>query len=443
VVITFRDLDEMTRLMQEVSQKNSEILVERNKLADILNSITDGVFTIDLNWRITSINHAAQKITGYSEKEALGKECGWLLRGNRCDFNCPMRGTIETGIPTKNMEVEIQNKAGDRIPISVSTALLRDDQNEIIGAVETFRDLSDIRKLSQALESRYRFDRILGKSKPMQELYDLLENVIETDSTVLIQGESGTGKELVARAIHFNSQRRNKPFIAVNCSALSENLLESELFGHEKGAFTGAIRKKPGRFELANGGTLFLDEVADMSPGLQVKILRVLDEQFFERVGATQAIRVNVRIITATNKNLYHEVKQHRFREDLYYRLNVVPIHLPPLRERKQDIHLLITHFIEHFNQKMAKTIQDLSPDALELLSEYHWPGNVRELENAIEHAFVRCRGEEILIQHLPKQIKDAGKQEPEQPIQPLKIPLQKTEREVLLKVLEEVNFDR
>jgi len=443
VVVNFRDLDEMTRLMHEVSEKNYEILVERNKLASILNSISDGVFTIDLNWHITSINQAAQKITGYSEKEAVGKECGSLLRGNRCDHYCPMRKTIEEGKPTKNIEVEIQNKKGDRIPISVSTALLRDDKNEIIGAVETFRDMSDIRRLSAELENRFRFDRILGKSKPMQELYELLENVIETDSTVLIQGESGTGKELVARAIHHNSQRRNKPFIAVNCSALSENLLESELFGHEKGAFTGAIQKKLGRFELANGGTLFLDEVADMSPALQVKILRILDEQVFERVGGTKVIRVNVRIITATNKNLYDEVKSNRFREDLFYRLNVVPIGLPPLRERKEDMFLLIQHFIEHFNQKMAKNIHDISPEALEYLTDYAWPGNIRELENAIEHAFVRCREKEILVQHLPKLIKYSDQSSYKQTVESLSEPIKRTERGVLLKVLEDVNQNR
>lgn len=443
MVITFRDLDEMTRLMQEISEKNYEILVERNKLAGILNSITDGVFTIDLNWKITSINQAAQKITGYSEEKALGQECGLLLRGNRCDEHCPMRKTIEEGKPTKNVDVEIQTKSGARIPISVNTALLRDDQNNIIGAVETFRDMSEIRKLSEALEKRFNFDRILGKSRPMQELYDLLENVIETDSTVLIQGESGTGKELVARSIHFNGLRRSKPFIAVNCSALSENLLESELFGHEKGAFTGAIQRRLGRFELANGGTLFLDEVADMSPALQVKILRILDEQVFERVGGVQPIRVNVRIIAATNKNLYEEVQQKRFREDLYYRLNVVPIVLPPLRERKEDILLLINHFIEHFNQKMGKNIREILPDALEYLSIYAWPGNVRELENAIEHAFVRCRGEEILKEHLPIHIKDFEKQLSVQDIESLHTPMQQTEHDILIKVLEEVDQNR
>ena len=443
LVINFRDLDEMTRLMQEVSEKNYEILVERNKLASILNSITDGVFTIDLNWQITSINQAAQKITGYSEKEAIGKECGLLLRGNRCDQYCPMRKTIEEGKPTKNMEVEIRHKEGNRIPISVSTSLLYDYQNKIIGAVETFQDRSDILKLSEALENRFRFDRILGKSKPMQEMYELLENVIETDSTVLIQGESGTGKELVARAIHYNSQRKKKSFIAVNCSALSENLLESELFGHEKGSFTGAVQRKLGRFELANSGTLFLDEVADMSSALQVKILRILDEQVFERVGGTQSINVNVRIITATNKDLFEEVKKDRFREDLYYRLNVVPIWLPPLRERKEDILLLIKHFIDHFNHKMGKNITDLSPSALDYLTDYDWPGNVRELENAIEHSFVRCRDREILVEHLPKQIIKSDQTTQIKNIQSLQAPLQKTEREVLLKVLEEVNQNR
>jgi len=340
------------------------------------------------------------------------------------------------------MEVEICAKGGRKVPISVNTALLYDTEGNVIGAVETFRDLSEVRQLTRALETRYQFANILGKSKPMQELYDLLENVVETDATVLIQGESGTGKELVARAIHFHGPRREKPFIPVNCSALSENLLESELFGHEKGAFTGAIRTKPGRFELANGGTLFLDEVADMSPALQVKLLRVLDEQSFERVGGTQRIQVDVRIIAATNKDLLREVEEGRFREDLFYRLNVVPIWLPPLRQRLEDIPLLVEHFIERLNRKMNRHIRSISPEAMDLLMSYHWPGNIRELENAIEQAFVRCRGETILPEHLPAVLLSSHKRTVFS-IPSLKLPLQETEKEIIRQALLEANQSR
>ena len=441
-ILTFRDLDEMQHLLEEISRKNTEILVERNKLAGILNSINDGVFTIDLNWRITSINRAAQKITGYSEQEVIGKNCAEVLRSDACEHSCPMRHTLETGLPTQNMEVEICAKGGRKVPISVNTALLYDDGGNIIGAVETFRDLSEVRQLTRALETRFQFANILGKSKPMQELYDLLENVVETDATVLIQGESGTGKELVARAIHFHGPRKEKPFLPVNCSALSENLLESELFGHEKGAFTGAIRTKPGRFERAHGGTLFLDEVADMSPALQVKLLRVLDEQAFERVGGTRRIQVDVRIIAATNKNLRREVEEGRFREDLFYRLNVVPIWLPPLRQRKEDIPLLVDHFIGRLNRRMKRRIHGVSPEAMDLLMSYHWPGNIRELENAVEQAFVLCRGEIIRPEHLPPHLRVPGN-EGRTSAAPLKHPLEEAEKKLIQRALEESNQNR
>ncbi|RKY88964.1 Fis family transcriptional regulator [candidate division KSB1 bacterium] len=443
VVVTFRDVAEMQHLAYQLMERTYEVLIEKNKLEAILNSITDGVLTIDPEWRITSFNRAAQQITGYSQQEALGQNCGSLLRGSACGQTCPMRRTIETGQPTYNAEVEIITKDGQKIPISVNTALLYDDDGNVVGAVESFRDLSKIRQLTLELEERYRFDNILGKSKPMQELYKLLENVVETDATVLIQGESGTGKELVARAIHYNGPRRNKPFVAVSCSALAESLLESELFGHEKGAFTGAIRTKPGRFELANGGTLFLDEIGDVSPAVQVKLLRVLDEQKFERVGGTKTLEVDVRVIAATNKNLLEEVRKGNFREDLYYRLNVVPIWLPPLRERKDDIPLLVQHFIDRFNRKMGKNIRGVSSQALECLMSYHWPGNIRELENAIEQAFVRCRGDEINVEHLPATVQAGTIATEVVKVVTTGRPFEEAEKQVLLQVLREVGGSR
>jgi len=404
-VLTVRDVDEVRRLWQELAERTREAELERNRLAGILNSITDGVFTIDGEWKITCWNRAAEEITGYTASEAIGRPCWEVLRGSACGQNCPMRRTLETGQPTLNVEVEIRGKDGRKVPISVNTALLYDEQGQTIGAVETFRDLSTLRRLSREVQERYGFGNIVGKSKVMQEVFDLIELVSETDATVLIQGESGTGKELVARAIHYHSSRKDGPFVAVNCAALTESLLESELFGHEKGAFTGAIRAKPGRFELADGGTLFLDEIGEISPAVQVKLLRFLDQRSFERVGGTKPISVDVRIIAATNKDLRQEVREGRFREDLFYRLNVVPIQLPPLRERVEDIPLLVEHFLEKLNRRLGRNVRRVSPEAMQCLMDYDWPGNVRELENALEQALVRCRGEEITPEHLPRQI--------------------------------------
>ena len=267
-------------------------------------------------------------------------------------------------------------------------------------AMELKRDYEELQRLRTELSQKYQFGNIIGKSDAMLRLYALLEQVADTDSTIFISGETGTGKELVAKAIHYNSRRKSKPFVAVNCAALPESLLESELFGHEKGAFSGAIKQKPGRFELANHGTLFLDEIGDMPLSTQVKLLRVLQEKSFERLGGTVSIKADIRLISATNLNLEQEVKNGNFRKDLYFRINVMPIHLPPLRERKTDIPLLAEHFANKFSVKLGKNIR-ISQSALQLLTNYHWPGNIREMENVIERAVLLCRGDMIEIEHL------------------------------------------
>jgi DNA-binding NtrC family response regulator len=291
--------------------------------------------------------------------------------------------------------------------------------------------------LSQALEERYSFGNILGKNSRMQEIYELISDISNTDSTVLIQGESGTGKELIARAIHFNSHRKAKPFIVANCSAYSQNLLESELFGHEKGAFTGAIRRKIGRFELAHGGTIFLDEIGEVSPPTQILLLRVVQDHRFERVGGEETLEVDVRVIAATNKNLTEEMKKGTFREDLYYRLNVIPIFVPPLRERKDDISLLASHFLQKFSHAKGKEVTSISPEVMEILLAHSWPGNVRELENVIEHAAIIAKRDHILPKDLPQSLLQRSL-----PTQQL-VSLEDYEKSLILKTLEETNWNK
>ena len=291
--------------------------------------------------------------------------------------------------------------------------------------------------LAQALEKRYSFGNILGKNTRMQEVFELISDIADTDSTVLIQGESGTGKELIARAIHFNSYRKNKPFVVANCSAYSQNLLESELFGHEKGSFTGAIRRKIGRFELANGGTIFLDEIGEVSPPTQILLLRVLQDHRFERVGGEETLEVDVRVIAATNKNLTEEMKKGTFREDLYYRLNVIPIFVPPLRERKDDIPLLASYFLQKFSRERGKEVTSFSPEVIEILLAHSWPGNVRELENVIDHAIIISKQDKVLAKDLPQFFF-------QKPLPPQEFTtLQDYEKNLILKTLQDTNWNK
>jgi len=373
----------------------------------ILESIADGVFTVDEGWQITSFNRAAEQITGTAREEAIGKRCYEVFRASICESECALKHTMATGKPVVNKTVYIFTSAGDRLPISISTALLRDADGRIIGGVETFRDLSVVEELRKELAGRYTFADIISKNHRMRQLFDILPNVATSDSTVLIEGESGTGKELFARAIHNLSLRSEKPFVVVNCGALPENLLESELFGYKAGAFTDAKADKPGRVALAEGGTLFLDEMSEMSPALQVKLLRFLQERTFEPLGATESRKADVRVVAATNQPLQSLVEKGEFRLDLYYRVNVVAISLPPLRERKEDIPLLVDHFVAKFCQLRGKEIEGISPEALAFLMTHDFPGNVRELENVIEHAFVLCSGGMISREHLPAYLRE------------------------------------
>jgi len=368
----------------------------------ILDSIADGVFTVNMQRIITSFNRSAERITGISKKEAIGRQCWEVFRANICQNDCALEHTLSTGKPCINTTVHIVNSNGKKIPISISTALLKTTRGKIVGGVETFRDLSPLEELRKELLGKHTFADIITKDNAMLRIFDVIPSMAKSNSTMLIIGESGTGKELFARAIHNLSDRASGPFVSVNCSALPDTLLESELFGYKKGAFTDAKKDKPGRFTLAKGGTLFLDEIGDISKAMQAKLLRVLQEKTFEPLGAVSSEKADVRIVTATNQDLDLLVKNNDFRKDLFYRINVLTVQLPPLRKRRQDIPLLIEHFIAHFNGLYRKEITNIGDEALQILMRHEFNGNIRELQNIIEHAIIMCPSVVVEKSHLP-----------------------------------------
>ncbi len=376
----------------------------------ILDSIADGVFTVDMDFHITYINRAAERILGISGAEAIGKFCYEVFHANICEHSCALGETVDTGRTIVNKTIYIVNSSGDRVPVSISTALLKDERGEIIGGVETFRDISDVEELRRAIEERYTSADIVSKNKHLRDILELLPDIAESDSSVLIEGASGTGKELVARAIHNLSARKDRPIIAINCAALPENLLESELFGYRAGAFTDARKDKPGKIAAAEGGTLFLDEIGEIPAILQAKLLRFLQEKEYEPLGGVATVQADVRIVSATNKELLSEVQGGRFRSDLYYRLNVINISLPPLAERREDIPLLIKHFLRKYNALKDRNIEGVSDEVMNVLMEYDYPGNIRELENAIEHAFALCKESYIQRHHLPARFREGDR---------------------------------
>jgi PAS domain S-box-containing protein len=371
----------------------------------ILDSITEGVFTVDRNWRITSFNRAAEEITGTPRQQALGQPCKDILRANICEGECALKETLETGSLVVNKPVMILDSKGKQKPISITTAILKNEKGRVIGGVETFRDLTRIEQLKKQIRKDYQYEDIVSVSHRMQKIFDILPEIADSSSTVLIEGESGTGKELFARAIHNTSPRREKPFVAVNCGALPDTLLESELFGYKAGAFTDAKKDKPGRFALAEGGTLLLDEIGDVSRAMQVRLLRFLQERVYEPLGSVEPVKADVRIIAATNKNLEKLMHDKKFREDLFYRVNIVKLELPPLRDRMEDVPLLVERFIDRLDSIQGKDISGATDEALTCLMSYEYPGNVRELENIIERAFVLCRSGQIERRHLPEYV--------------------------------------
>jgi PAS domain S-box-containing protein len=436
VVETIRVITHINRLIEELRE-------QRNKVQAVLDSIAEGVFTVDREGCVTSINRTAEHILDCAAQEVLGQQMQKHFPAEICGAASPLQETLLTGGAVRNKELAVGLTNGKTIPLSVCTGPFRDEHGTTLGAVCTFRDLREIERIAEERRRRTPFLGIIGKHPSMRAIFDMVEMIKDSDSTVLLQGESGTGKGLFARALHGVSPRERHPFIKVSCAALPETLLESELFGHEKGAFTGAIKDRKGRFELADKGTIFLDEIGDVSPAVQVKLLRVLQEQQFERLGGNESIQVDVRVIAATHRDLPRLMREGKFREDLYYRLNVIPIHLPALRERRADIPLLVEFLLERLVAKGKGKAVSVSPQAMSVLMSHDWPGNVRELENALEHAMVCSRGSVIEPDALPASLHVGpdGSLLPSKRSRPSVAP--PNEKETLLRALEASRWNR
>lgn len=380
---------------------------EKTALSDaaneiILESISDGVFTVDHHWRIMSFNRAAEEITGTPRGEAIGRYCWEVFRSNMCEGDCALKRTMKEGKSFVSSSTYIINSRQQRVPIGVSTSPLKNEQGEVLGGVEIFRDHSLVEELRRELSGNFEMGEMVSRSTAMQKIFKILPQVAESDSTVLIEGETGTGKELMASCLHNLSWRKNGPFVAINCGALPDSLLESELFGYKAGAFTNADKDKPGLFEAAATGTILLDEIGDTSAAFQVRLLRVLEEKMYQPLGSVEKFRTDARIIAATNRNLESMVEEGSFRRDLYYRINVVKLQLPPLRERLEDLPLLVERFIKKLNHIKGCGVSEVGSDVMTLLLHHDYPGNIRELENVIEHCFVLCHKGDIRVEHLP-----------------------------------------
>ena len=398
------------KLLDEKSRLETENERYRRNLDAIFKSLNDGIITVDREMCVIEVNEATKSICGFSPMEIIGKKFTDVLF--QCHKPClkVLKETLKTKKTIREFRVECGHQVRSGQIVLLTSSPLMDRKKKFVGAVLVARDITRLSDLEKKLKERHKFQNIIGKSLRMQEVYRLIEYLADTETSVLITGESGTGKELVASAIHHRGKRADKPLVTVNCSALAETLLESELFGHVKGAFTGAIKDKAGRFQLADGGTVFLDEIGDISPIVQLKLLRVLQEKQFERVGDSKTIKVDVRVIAATNRNLKEKIRLGEFREDLYYRLKVVEVTIPPLRKRREDLPLLVNHFCRLFENSFKKKIDGVSDEVLTTFMNYPWPGNVRELQHAIEHAFVICRGRNITLDHLPSEIIEYSK---------------------------------
>ena len=405
---------------------------QRRRLNAIFASVKDAIITVDLDLQVIEANQSTEKICGVNIRRIGGKTFSDCLE--QCNRACceVLRQTLKQKMSVSDYRIECDHQSRCGQLVSINSTPLVDHQGAFTGAVLVIRDITRLCDLERNLRERHTFQNIVGRSRKMQDIYSLLEDLANLETTVLVTGESGTGKELVAKALHYTGRRAFRPFVTVNCSALAESLLESELFGHVRGAFTGAVKDKQGRFEAADGGTILLDEIGDISPLIQLKLLRVLQEKVFERVGESFPRKVDVRVIACTNRNLKEKVRRGEFREDLYYRLMVVEVPLPPLRERMEDLPLLVDHFRQIFNEKFSKHIDGVTGDVLGRFMQYSWPGNIRELEHAIEHAFILCRGQMISPEHLPAAISDSIETEKSK-AKTLRFPARTTARDDIL----------
>ena len=421
------------------------IRYDEYQLKLILDNLDLGVFTVNRSGHITSFNSMAETVTGYRRQEIVGQHHEKLMVCHRPGSSCLLTESITTGTTLANRTVQLVSKDGRELPIRASCMALRNDSGQIIGGLATFQDLSLIQHLNRAISDKYIFADMIGKDGAMQQIFEILPVVAASDANVLIEGSTGTGKDLLAKIIHNASSRKNRAFVKVNCAAMPDNLLESEMFGYVKGAFTGAHRDKSGRFQEADGGSIFLDEIGDLPLSLQAKLLRVLEDKEFYPLGSQKLRRVDVRIIAATNQGLNNLVQQKLFREDLYYRLNVMRLELPPLKRRRGDVPLLIRRFLNQYNLTRRTAVTTIAEDALDLLLNYDYPGNVRELENIIEHACILCQGEAIERRHLPVYIQ--ANTCPEKDNDAARTPglesQQEWERRRLLQALEEHRWNR
>jgi PAS domain S-box-containing protein len=379
---------------------------EERSLKIILDNLDVGIFTIDKGGRITFFNTAAERISGFSRREILGESCSAIFGGEKAREVCSIQDTMVKGQPHSSRQGKMMTRDGGSIPIRANYMALRNEKGTIVGGLTTFHDLTLVQQLKQAMRDRYTFHDMIGKSPAMQKIFEMINVVAATDATVLIEGATGTGKDLLAKVIHSASRRSGRPFVKVNCAAIPDNLLESEMFGYVKGAFTGAERDKTGRFQEADGGTIFLDEIGDLPLALQAKLLRVLEDKEFYRLGSRRTVKVNVRIISASNRNLKNLVAKRLFREDLYYRLNLFQIELPALRDRKVDLPILIGHILRRLSAANGSRLPEVSEKVMEILLNYHYPGNVRELENILEHALIICQEDTIQLGHLPEYLR-------------------------------------
>ena len=404
-IIVFHDSTEINFLFNTLQEKTKELNYKSSLLETVFNCRQEGIFSINNDWEITAFNKKARELTGYSLDEVLGKKCWKIFKTKNCHNGCHMTNTIDATAVNNYSEIFITSKENKKIPVRVNTSPLFDSNNIQIGALETIQDMSELVNLSSHLDKQFQFTNLVGKSRVMKHVYSLIENVIANDSNVLITGESGTGKETIARSIHLHSERKSQPFIVFSCNALSETLLLSDLFGHEKGSYDGAYISKPGKFELAKNGTILLDGINELPSAMQLKLLRALETRQFERIGGIITLPLKARIIAATSRDLNIEVKEGRFREDLFYRINVININLPPLNIRMEDLPIHINYILENLSNTFNRETKNISSSAFKILKNHNWPGNIRELENVLEHAYITSNGGSIEPEHLPERL--------------------------------------